>query len=117
MVILCLPLIQKGQLSVSGERLYTSTVNRLEDKACTSKSVLKKTHHLDKTLIGLTGPTNQTKQKKQKKKKTTKKKKKNRQNASLTYADSEFPDQFSHLHSLIRAFAMCLQNWWLLHLP
>ena len=30
-VILSLPLIQEGQLSVSGERMYTIRVNRLED--------------------------------------------------------------------------------------
>ena len=29
-----LPLIQEGQLSVSGERMCTILVNRLEDKAC-----------------------------------------------------------------------------------
>ena len=31
MVILSLPLIQEGQLSVSGERMHTILVNRLED--------------------------------------------------------------------------------------
>ena len=31
MVILSLPLIQEGQLSVSGERMRTIMVNRLED--------------------------------------------------------------------------------------
>ena len=31
MVILSLPLIQEGQLSVSGERMCTVLVNRLED--------------------------------------------------------------------------------------
>ena len=30
-VILCLPLIQEGQLSVSGERMCTILVNRFED--------------------------------------------------------------------------------------
>ena len=30
-VILSLPIIQEGQLSVSGERMYTILVNRLED--------------------------------------------------------------------------------------
>ena len=30
-VILPLPLIQEGQLSVSGKRMYTILVNRLED--------------------------------------------------------------------------------------
>ena len=33
-VILSLPLVQEGQLSVSGERMCTILVNRLEDKAC-----------------------------------------------------------------------------------
>ena len=33
-VILSLPLIQEGQLSVSGERMCTILVNRLEDYAC-----------------------------------------------------------------------------------
>ena len=33
-VILSLPLIQEGQLSVSGERMCTIPVNHLEDKAC-----------------------------------------------------------------------------------
>ena len=31
MIILSLPLIQEGQLSVSGERMCTILVNRLED--------------------------------------------------------------------------------------
>ena len=31
MVILYLPLIQEGQMSVSGERMFTILVNRLED--------------------------------------------------------------------------------------
>ena len=31
MIILSLPLIQEGQLSVSGERMCTIQVNRLED--------------------------------------------------------------------------------------
>ena len=33
-VILSLPLIQEGQLSVSGERMCKILVNRLEDLAC-----------------------------------------------------------------------------------
>ena len=33
-VILSLPLIQERQLSVSGERMCTVLVNRLEDQAC-----------------------------------------------------------------------------------
>ena len=33
-VILSLPLIQEGQLLVSGERMCTILVNHLEDEAC-----------------------------------------------------------------------------------
>ena len=33
-VILSLPLVQEGQLSVSGKRMSTILVNCLEDKAC-----------------------------------------------------------------------------------
>ena len=33
-VILSLPLIQEGQLSVSGKRMCTILINHLEDKAC-----------------------------------------------------------------------------------
>ena len=33
-VILCLPLIQEELLSVSGKRMCTKLVHRLEDKAC-----------------------------------------------------------------------------------
>ena len=36
-VILSLPLIQEGQLSVSGERMCTKLVTRLEDEACPVK--------------------------------------------------------------------------------
>ena len=39
-VILSLPLIQEGQLSVYGERMCTILVNRLEDKACPVKNVV-----------------------------------------------------------------------------
>ena len=43
MVILSLPLIQEGQLSVSSERMCTILVNRLEDyKACPVKGWLGK---------------------------------------------------------------------------
>ena len=38
-VIHYLPLIQEGQLSVSGERICTILVNGLEDKACPVKVV------------------------------------------------------------------------------
>ena len=41
-VILSLPLIQEGQLSVSGERMWTILVNRLEDLACPIKAWLGK---------------------------------------------------------------------------
>ena len=51
MVILSLPLIQEGQLSVSGERMYTILVNRLEDLACPVNVWLGKL-----TVLGLTGP-------------------------------------------------------------
>ena len=41
MVILSLPLIQEGQLSVSGERMRTILVNRLEDLSLPSKRVVR----------------------------------------------------------------------------
>ena len=34
--------------------------------------------------------------------------------AFATHADSESPDQPAHLHSLIWAFTVCLQNYWIL---
>ena len=40
-VVLSLPLIQEGQLSVSGERMCTILVNRLEDISLPSKRVVK----------------------------------------------------------------------------
>ena len=40
MVILSLPLIQEGQLSVSGERMCTMQVNRLRGLSLPSKSVV-----------------------------------------------------------------------------
>ena len=46
-VILSLPLIQEGQLSVSGERMYTILVNRLEDYVCPVKVLLCKFIALD----------------------------------------------------------------------
>ena len=55
-VILSLPLIQEGQLSVSGERMCTLLVNRLEDLACQINVWLGKLTTLDMTPIGLTGP-------------------------------------------------------------
>ena len=54
-VILCLPLIQEGQLSVSGERMCTILVNRLEDKACPVNVWLGKLTALDMTPLGWLG--------------------------------------------------------------
>ena len=51
-VIPSLPLIQEGQLSVSGKRMCTSLVNRLEDKACPVKVWLGKLTTLDMTPLG-----------------------------------------------------------------
>ena len=52
MVILSLLLIQEGQLSVSGERMCTIVVNRLEDKACPVNVWLGKLTALDMTPLG-----------------------------------------------------------------
>ena len=51
-VILSLPLIQEGQLSVSGERMCTVLVNRLEDLACPGNVWLGKLTALDMTPLG-----------------------------------------------------------------
>ena len=51
-VILSLPLIQEGQLSVSVERMCTILVNRLEDKACPVNVWLGKLTALDMTPLG-----------------------------------------------------------------
>ena len=51
-VILSLPLIQEGQLSVSGERMCTILVNRLEDSACPVNVWLGKLTALDMTPLG-----------------------------------------------------------------
>ena len=51
-VILSLPLIQEGQLSVSGERVCTILVNRLEDYACPVNGWLGKLTALDMTPLG-----------------------------------------------------------------
>ena len=51
-VIVSLPLIQEGQLSVSGERMCTLLVNRLEDKACPVNVWLGKLTALDMTPLG-----------------------------------------------------------------
>ena len=51
-VILFLPLIQVGQLKVSGERMCTILVNRLEDLVCPVKVRLGKLTALDMTLLG-----------------------------------------------------------------
>ena len=54
-VILSLPLIQEMQLSVSGERMRTILVNRLEDKACPVKVWFGKLTVLAMTLLGIQG--------------------------------------------------------------
>ena len=54
-VILSLPLIQEGQLSVSGERMCTILVNRIEDYACPVNVWLGKLTELDMTLLGWLG--------------------------------------------------------------
>ena len=54
-VILSLPLIQEGQLSVSGERMCTILVNRLEDYACPVNVWLSKLTALDMTPLGWLG--------------------------------------------------------------
>ena len=54
-VILSLPLIQEGQLSVSGERMCTILVNRLEDYACPVNVWLGKLTVLDMTPLGWLG--------------------------------------------------------------
>ena len=54
-VILSLPLIQKGQLSVSGDRMCTILVNRLEDEACPVNVWLGKLTALDMNPLGWLG--------------------------------------------------------------
>ena len=54
-VILSLPLIQEGQLSVSGERMCTILVNHLEDKACPVNVWLGKLTALNMTPLGWLG--------------------------------------------------------------
>ena len=54
-VILSLPLIQEGQLLVSGERMCTILVNRLEDLACPVNVWLGKLTALDMTPLGWLG--------------------------------------------------------------
>ena len=49
LVILSLQLIQEGQLSVSGKRMFTILVNHLEDYACPAKVWLGKLSMLDMT--------------------------------------------------------------------
>ena len=51
-VILSLPLIQEGQLSVSGERMCVILVNLLEDYACPVNVWLGKLTVLDTTPLG-----------------------------------------------------------------
>ena len=50
-VILSLPLIQEGQLSVSGERMCTILVNRLEHQVCPVNVWSGKLTALDMTLL------------------------------------------------------------------
>ena len=52
MVILSFPLIQEGQLSVSGEIMCKILVNHLEDLACPVKVWLGKLTVLDMTPLG-----------------------------------------------------------------
>ena len=54
-VILSLPLIQEGQLSVPGERKCTILVNRLEDYDCPVNLWLGKLTALDMTPLGWLG--------------------------------------------------------------
>ena len=54
-VILSLPLIQEGQLSVSGKIMCTILVNRLEDYACPVNMWLGKLTALDMTPLGWLG--------------------------------------------------------------
>ena len=51
-VILSLPLIQEGQLSVSGERMSTILVNNLKDYACPVNMWLGKLTALNMTPLG-----------------------------------------------------------------
>ena len=51
-VILSLPVIQEEQLSVSGERICTILVNRLENYACPVKVCLGKLTALDMIPMG-----------------------------------------------------------------
>ena len=52
MVILSLPLLQEGQLSVSSKGMCTMLVNCLEDLACLVKMWLGKLTTLDMTHLG-----------------------------------------------------------------
>ena len=62
MVIPSLPLIQEGQLSVSGKRMCTILVNRLEDEACPVNIWLGKLTALDMTPLGRKTSTQTNKQ-------------------------------------------------------
>ena len=59
-IILSLPLIQEWQLSVSGERICTILVNRLEDQACPVNVWLGKLTALDMTPLCWLGRTTST---------------------------------------------------------
>ena len=64
-VILSLPLVQEGRLSVSGERMCTILVNRLEDYACPVNMWLGKLTALDMTPLGWLGRKTSTQTNKQ----------------------------------------------------
>ena len=65
MAVLSLPLIQEGQLSVSGKRMCTILVNRLEDKDCPVNVWLGKLTVLDRTPLGCMGRETSTQTNKQ----------------------------------------------------
>ena len=62
-VILSLPLIQERQLSVSGERMCTILVNRIEDYACPVNVWSGKLTALDMTPLGWLGRKTSTQKK------------------------------------------------------
>ena len=51
-VILALPLIEEGQLSVSGEKMCSLLVNRLDDEECSVKVCLGNLTTLSMTPLG-----------------------------------------------------------------
>ena len=98
-VILSLPLIQEGQLSVSGERMCIIPVNRLEDKACPVNVWLGKLTALDMTPLGWLGRKTPTQ--------TNNYMIHNLEERTLMpYAKRKGQDQHAHPHSLIWAFSV-----------